>query len=94
MRSPAQLAQDQLDAYNAKDLDAFYACYSPDVQVWHPPASTPSMQGLDQFRARYAASSFANLQQRAEVSQRIELGNKVLDHDWVHGRSEQPEAVA
>ncbi|AMC35509.1 nuclear transport factor 2 family protein [Janthinobacterium sp. B9-8] len=93
MRSPAQLAQDQLDAYNAKDLDAFCACYSADVKVWWPPAARPSMQGLDQFKARYAASSFANLQQRAEVSQRIVMGNKVVDHEWVYGRSDEPEAV-
>ncbi|MEJ2793872.1 nuclear transport factor 2 family protein [Iodobacter sp. LRB] len=93
MRSPAQLAQDQLEAYNAKDLDAFCACYSPDVQVWHLPATAPSVQGLEQFRARYAASSFANPQQRAEVSQRMVSGNKVVDHEWVHGRGEQPESV-
>ncbi|NHQ84968.1 SnoaL-like domain-containing protein [Iodobacter sp. HSC-16F04] len=93
MRSPAQLAQDQLEAYNAKDLDAFCACYSPDVQVWHPPAASPGLRGMDQFRARYAASSFANPAQRAEVGQRIVMGNKVVDHEWVYGRSAQPEAV-
>ena len=27
------LAQRQLDAYNARDLDAFVACYHPDVVV-------------------------------------------------------------
>ena len=33
MTDIAQLAQAQLDAYNAADLDAFIACYHPDVVV-------------------------------------------------------------
>jgi len=45
------LAQRQLDAYNAGDLDAFVACYHPDVVVWED--GEVSVRGRTDFRARY-----------------------------------------
>jgi hypothetical protein len=47
----ATLAQRQLDAYNAADLDAFVACYHPDVVVWED--GEPSVRGRAAFRERY-----------------------------------------
>ena len=45
------LAQRQLDAYNAGDLDAFVACYHPDVVVWED--GEVSVRGRTAFRERY-----------------------------------------
>jgi len=92
--TPEQLAQAQLAAYNAKDLDAFCACYSEDVKVWRMPDLTPSLQGMAAFRARYASGPFAEGQVRAEVAQRIVMGSKVIDHEFVHGRGDTPTQVA
>lgn len=39
------LVQSQLDAYNRRDLEAFCACYHPEVKV--------NCSGLDQFRISY-----------------------------------------
>ena len=41
----------QLAAYNAGDLDAFLACYHPDVEVWEGAEKT--VEGHEQFHARY-----------------------------------------
>ena len=47
------LAQDQLDAYNRQDLDAFCAVYSSDVIV--ADLNGPVIvDGLPALRARYA----------------------------------------
>ena len=46
------LASAQLDAYNQADLDAFCACYSPDVQVYR--AGELMCEGAEAFRERYA----------------------------------------
>jgi len=92
--SPEQLAQAQLDAYNAKDLDAFCACYSPTVKVWHPPEAQPRLDGMAAFRERYAHGPFALPQVQAEVTQRLVLGNTVVDHEIVHGREGSPLQVA
>ena len=92
-RSPAQLAQAQLEAYNAKDLDAFCACYGEDVKVWRMPDLTPSLVGMAAFRVRYEKGPFAEPAVRAEVSQRLVMGSKVVDHEWVHGRAENAQPV-
>ena len=47
----ATLAQRQLDAYNAGDLDAFVACYHPEVVVWED--GQASLSGRAAFRERY-----------------------------------------
>ena len=51
---PAALAAAQLAAYNAHDLDAFCACYAPDVRVLDA-TGAETLRGMDAFRARYAA---------------------------------------
>lgn len=92
-RSPVELAQAQLEAYNAKDLDAFVACYSEQVQVWRLPELSPRLQGKAAFRASYAQGPFANPAVQAEVAQRIVMGQKVVDHEIVHGRGDTPQQV-
>jgi hypothetical protein len=47
----ANLAQTQLEAYNSSDLDAFCACYHPDVLVMDD--LKESIRGIEAFRARY-----------------------------------------
>ena len=54
MLTPTEVAQAQLDAYNAKDLDAFCACYTADVRVLDA-TGAETLRGMDAFRARYAA---------------------------------------
>ncbi|KDO23838.1 hypothetical protein SPRG_11270 [Saprolegnia parasitica CBS 223.65] len=81
MRSAAELAAAQLAAYNAKDLDAFCACYSDDVVVLKLPSTTPALVGKNQFRANYVAT-FANPVIQAHVPTRLPLGEtQCLDHE-------------
>ena len=93
LRTPAELAQAQLEAYNAKDLEAFAACYSEDVRVWSMPAEAPRLQGREAFRDSYRNGPFAAPQVRAEIAQRIVMGQTVIDHELVHGRGETPQQV-
>lgn len=81
-----QLAQAQLLAYNAKDLEAFVACYSEDVQVWRMPTAAPQVQGRAAFRESYRQGSFAAPAVQAEITQRMVMGDTVVDHERVHGR--------
>ena len=48
----SELAQAQLDAYNARDLDAFCRCYHEEVVVLDDREET--LRGIEAFRARYA----------------------------------------
>ncbi|MBU1310096.1 MAG: nuclear transport factor 2 family protein [Gammaproteobacteria bacterium] len=85
--------QRQLDAYNAKDLAAFVACYHSDIAIYRMPATTPSLQGRDALAAFYKTERFTIAALHADVLQRMVVGNKVIDHERVYGMTEQPYEV-
>ena len=88
-----QMVQRQLEAYNAKDLPAFIACYHADVRIYRMPALEPAIIGKDALAHFYANERFTNAALRAEVLQRMVVGNNVIDHERVYGMSEQPYEV-
>ena len=92
--SAVELVQRQLDAYNARDLEAFAATYSPSIRIFRMPATAPAIVGQDKLRETYR-QRFASPGLHAEILSRIVLGNKVIDHERVVGIKEAPiEAVA
>jgi hypothetical protein len=91
---PVDIVQRQLDAYNAHDLDAFCACFADDVRTWRMPDTAPALAGKAALRAFYAEQRFAIPTLRAELLARIALGDKVIDHERVHGLRPEPSEVA
>jgi hypothetical protein len=95
MRTPVEAVQEQLEAYNAHDLARFIAVYAEDVKVYRMPAAEPSMQGRAQLSEFYASQRFNLPGLHADVINRMELGNKVIDHERVRGvRPQSFEVVA
>ncbi len=85
--SPEQLAQAQLDAYNARDIDAFLVPYSEDVEIYGFPDQI-RMQGKDQMRQAYTGM-FANTPDlHCKLVNRIVQGNTVIDQEEVTGFGE------
>lgn len=82
MSLPADLAQRQLDAYNAHDIDTFVACYAPDVEAFVLPESAPLFQGRAALRARYAPY-FEAQRPHARISDRKTLGAFAIDFEDV-----------
>lgn len=78
MSSIVELAARQLAAYNASDLDAFCACYHPEVVVMD--AEEQIAQGLTDFRERYRGL-FEGFQFGAEVSKRLDAGGHCVDYE-------------
>lgn len=78
---PEAIVQTQLDAYNARDIEAFVATYTDDAQIFEHPA-TLLAAGSAQLRDRYAAR-FKEPNLRAVVVKRIVMGNMVIDHERV-----------
>jgi hypothetical protein len=74
-----ELASRQLAAYNAADLDAFCACYHPDVVVLDADGRE-SVRGAAAFRARYE-SLFSRGGFGAEVPQRVVCGEHCVDYE-------------
>ena len=86
---PADVAQGQLDAYNAQDLDAFCAFYADDVVIadLNGPMTEQGAAGL---RARYAKLFADRPQNRVELVGRMVIGDRVIDHERVF---RSPEAA-
>lgn len=84
--SPAMAAEAQLAAYNARDLDAFCACFAGDVEVYDFPGVL-SLKGQEAFRARYA-ERFKSEGLEAIAVHRAVIGSRVIDHErvWLEGR--------
>lgn len=80
----AQLAQAQLDAYNAHDLERFLSHYAEDVVGYAFPDQL-LFEGKAAMRERYARIVFAGSTVRAAVPQRIVQGERVIDHETVTG---------
>lgn len=93
--TPEQAAQEQLEAYNQRDLARFVAVYHEDVEVFRPPQAEPTLRGRDALAEHYAARRFNLPGLRADLLGRIVMGNKVFDHELVHGVKPAPfEAAA
>jgi hypothetical protein len=88
--TPTDIVQRQLDAYNAHDLDAFVACFDDDIRLFRMPNTVPSTVGKSALRDFYAEHRFSIPTLRAELVNRTALGDKVADHERIHGLSEQP----
>jgi hypothetical protein len=82
------MSRRQLEAYNAADLDAFCACYHPEVRVLEADGSVRT-QGAEAFRARYAGLFADYRDVRAEVDGRLTLGPHVVEHErWTRTHRE------
>jgi hypothetical protein len=78
---PASIVQRQLDAYNARDVDAILATYAEDAQHFEHP-STLLACGSAQLRERFGAR-FQEPNLHAQLVQRMVMGNTVIDHEVV-----------
>jgi hypothetical protein len=81
---------EQLAAYNARDLQRFVATYHADVEIFRPPTTAPVLQGKDALAAFYGANRFCHPDLRAEIFSRVVIGNIVTDHERVNGLPESP----
>jgi hypothetical protein len=91
---PVAVVQRQLEAYNARDLDAFAANYAETIVIYRMPASQPTFAGKEKLREVYR-QRFASPQLHAEILSRVVLGTKVIDHERIVGIRDTPvEALA
>lgn len=80
--SPFDVAEAQLEAYNAQDLDAHCACFADDVIVADLNGAV-TVSGIDAYRAKYQQVFSDFPQNHAELVNRVVVGNHVIDHERV-----------
>jgi putative hydrolase of HD superfamily len=79
--SPLSVVQAQLDAYNAKDIDALLHTYAPDAEQFALHGELLA-RGHDEMRPRYLAR-FAEPDLHARLLSRIVMGNTVTDLELI-----------
>lgn len=91
--TPLALVQRQLNAYNARDLEAFLEPYAEDIELYTYP-NTLDSKGKGAMRKIY--SFFSQVPDlHCEIKQRIVQGNIIIDKESVSGFGPRPlEATA
>jgi putative hydrolase of HD superfamily len=79
--SPLSIVQAQLDAYNAKDIDALLTTYATDAEQYQLHGEMFA-RGHEQMRARFLAR-FAEPDLHAALISRTIMENVVIDHEVV-----------
>jgi hypothetical protein len=88
---PITVVKEQLEAYNKQNIEAFLNCYSEEVEVYNFPNELV-YKGKEKMRERYTNAWKQNPKQKAEVTERICVGNTVIDKEHVTGRATGIEA--
>ena len=91
--SPRYLAQEQLDGYNNRDIDAFLKPYAKNVKVYRFPNKL-NYEGLEKMRKNYE-SFFKNTPDlHCKLISRVVHKDKVIDHELVTANGKTFKAVA
>ena len=80
--SNLDIAQKQLDAYNAQDLDTYVSYFTEDCIV-SGLNGMPTETTREALKARYAKAFAQFPQNKAELKNRIVVGNTIVDHEMV-----------
>ncbi|MCD2259902.1 nuclear transport factor 2 family protein [Psychroserpens luteolus] len=87
------IVQRNLEAYNARDIDAFMADYADDIKLYNYP-NTLSTEGKEAMRKGYKDWFDRVPDLRAYIKKRIVIGNKVIDEEQVTANGQVFNAVA
>jgi len=79
--TPESVVQQQLDAFNARDIDALLAVYADEAQLFEHPAKLVA-HGSAELRQRFTPR-FQEPNLHAALLQRIVAGSVVVDHEKV-----------
>lgn len=91
--NPEIIVQKQLDAYNARDIEGFLATYTNDVKLYNFPNDLHT-DGLAAMREGYTGLFESTPDLHADISNRIVIGNTVIDREEVTAKGSKFSAVA
>ena len=93
-KTPEQVAQSLVDAYNARNLDGILKAYSPDSVAYALPSGEVILKGHGEIRKKFARILEPNVKLKVEIVSRIVDGKFVIDKEKITGTSEgQPVEI-
>lgn len=90
---PEIIIQKQLDAYNARDIDAFLATYSKDIKLYNFLGELET-NGIEAMRKGYTNFFESTPNLNCEIKNRIIIGNNVIDEESITANGNTFNTVA
>jgi hypothetical protein len=91
--SAEQVVQQQLEAYNNRNINSFMATMSTEIVLYNFADGKLLAQGFKDVKAMYSSLFSQSPQLHSELTNRIVLGNQVIDHETITGRMGSSEAI-
>lgn len=91
--SPERIVQKQLDAYNARNIDAFVATFSKNIKAYDFPDKL-LVEGQEKMYKNYGDFFKATPDLYCKIKNRIIIGNKVIDEEYITMNGQNFKAVA
>jgi len=84
-KTPEQVAQSLIDAYNARNMDGILNAYSPDSVAYALPNGDVILKGHDAIRKKFSRIMQPNVSLKVEILKRIVDGKFVIDLEKITG---------
>lgn len=94
LMTPLEAVEWQFEAYNQRNLDRFLSVFADNVRTFRLPDMTLMLGGKAAYGEFYRSQRFVHEGLRAELLSRMVVGNKVIDHELIHGLSPEPFETA
>jgi len=91
--SPEAIVQRQLNAYNARDIEAFLDTYADTIKLYNFPNELTT-DGKEAMRAGFIRFFDNTPNLHCEIKKRIVIGNKVIDQEYITANDQNFGAVA
>lgn len=91
--SPRHIVDQQLEAYNARDIEAFVNTYSENVELYIFPNQRIG-KGKEDLRNTYASFFKATPDLHCEIKNRMVIDNKVIDKEFLTINGQNFSAIA
>jgi len=81
-----KVVQQQLEAYNLRNIEAFMAVFHPEIEIYSLGENTPSISGLDKVKETYLELFEKSPELHSIVINRSVIGDRVIDYERISGR--------
>ena len=87
-KTPEQVAQALVDAYNARNMDGILNAYSPESTAYELPSGNVILKGHDAIRKKFSRIMQPNVSLKVEIIKRIVDGKFIIDLEKITGTAD------
>src|SRR5689334_16261462 len=84
-KTPEQVAQSLVDAYNSRNMEGILKAYSPESTAYALPSGEIILKGHDAIRKKFSRIMEPNVSLKVEIVTRIVDGKFVIDKEKITG---------